>query len=324
MEDEFELLRDTVRTFSEKNLDEKKIESEGITENTIQNIASQGFLGARIPSKFGGSELDEKSYNIILQELSKYSPSVAMRIFILNSLYYPLAKNTELESTLSDASSGKLNVTVDFLNNNRIDGEKFNGIVHDILNANSNKIIVFGKNPAVVDGGTIEEKDFMGFRGLKFGDIKVDSDLQYLNTTSTLNDVLENSYNAISSINLGLISGALDKAMEYSTIRKAFDYTLSSYEPVAFNLSKMISQKNILENILNSNIDSFYALNFSMNIIVETTRYALNVHGGYGYFSDFGVEKFYRDAMVMKSIFYGNSELKNLSEHVFGNKIRFI
>ncbi len=324
MEDEYELLRDTVKEFSEKNLDEKRIETGGIVENIIQNIASQGFLGAKIPSKFGGSELDEKSYNIILREISKYSPSVAMKIFILNSLYYPLVKNTEMESTLSDASSGKMNVSVDFLNKNKIEGEKFNGTLNDILNADSNKIIVFGKGPALVNGGTVMEKDFMGFRGLKFGDIKIESELQHINTKVTLNDILEDSYNAISSINLGLISGALDKAMEYSTIRKAFDSPLSSYEPVAFNLSRMVSQKNILETILNNNIDSYYALNFSMNILVETTRYALNVHGGYGYFGDFGVEKFYRDAMVMRSIFYGNSDLKKLSGHVYGNKVGFI
>ena len=116
MEEENNRLRETVAEFSEKNLDEKIIETEGISKKLLDLIASQGFLGSSIPDKYSGSGLDETSYEIILEEIAKYSPSVAMKIFIFNSLYYPAVKGTPAEDTLADGATGKISATVDFIN----------------------------------------------------------------------------------------------------------------------------------------------------------------------------------------------------------------
>jgi len=86
----------------------------------------------------------------------------------------------------------------------------------------------------------------------------------------------------------------------------------------------MYSKENILRSILYNNLDKYYTFNFAMNSIVEIARYSVNTHGGYGYFKDFGVEKFYRDAIILKSIFYGNDQLKDLSDHVYSEKLEFI
>ena len=328
MEEENNILRETVAEFSEKNLDEKIIETEGISKKLLDLIASQGFLGSSIPDKYSGSGLDETSYEIILEEIAKYSPSVAMKIFILNSLYYPAVKDTPAEDTLADGATGKISATVDFINkivNLKTSGGKITGTLKNILGSDSDKLIIFNEGTSIVSGPfRSESRDFMGFRGLKFGDLSMDNDFQKLDNASRLPEIMEKSYGAASAIALGMISGALQKAIEYTNVRKAFGNKLRDFEPVSFRLARFRSTETILRNILYSKTDPYYTFNFAMEHLVEIARYSVNTHGGYGYFKDFGVEKFYRDAIVMKSIFYGTDQLRKLTEHVYAEKINFV
>lgn len=328
MEEENNILRETVAEFSEKNLDEKIIETEGISKKLADLIASQGFLGSSIPDKYSGSGLDETSYEIILEEIAKYSPSVAMKIFILNSLYYPAVKDTPAENTLTDVATGKISATVDFINkinNLKISSGKLTGILKNILGSDSDKLIVFNGGTSIVSGPfKSEARDFMGFRGLKFGDLSLDNSVQNLDKKNKLPEIMEKSYGPASAIALGMISGALQKAIDYTNVRKAFGNKLRDFEPVSFRLARFRSNEAILRNTLYSKTDPYYTFNFAMEHLVEIARYSVNTHGGYGYFKDFGVEKFYRDAIVMKSIFYGTEELRKLTEHVYAEKINFV
>lgn len=328
MEEENNILRETVAEFCEKNLDEKKIETEGITEKLTELIASQGFLGSAVPDKYSGSGLDETSYEIILEEIAKYSPSVAMKIFILNSMYYPAVKGTSAEDTLNDASTGTISVAVDFINKaGSIESEsgKAKGTLKNILGTDADKLVVFGDSTSIVSGPfKSDSRDFMGFRGLKFGDLHLDNSVQVLDKHSRMAEIMENSYGPASAIGLGMISGALQKAIDYTNVRKAFGNKLRDFEPVSFRLARFRAMESILRNSLYSRIDPYYTFNFAMEHLVEIARYSVNTHGGYGYFKDFGVEKFYRDAIVMKSIFYGTDELRKLTEHVYSEKINFV
>ncbi len=327
LDEENNILIDTVREFCEKNIDEKKIEEEKIGNNMNSLLASQGFLGAKIGDKYGGSALDDTSYHIILEEISKYSPSIAMKIFMINSLYMPAVINTEHESILSDVSSGKVNVSVDFMNDKySLDyNSNVSGIIKNILNPDSKNIVLFDKKTIIAESPfKITEKDFMGFKGLKFGDIELDNKYNVVDDKNRKEDIILNSYNDLSAIALGIISGAINKAMEYSKVRTTFGAYLKNYEPLAFKLSEMHSKENILRSILYNNLDKYYTFNFAMDSIVEIARFSVNIHGGYGYFKDFGVEKFYRDAVILKSIFYGNDQLRQLSNHVYSEKLNFI
>lgn len=328
MKEENNILKETVAEFCEKNLDEKKIENEGISKATTELLASQGFLGATIPAKYSGSELDNTSYEIILEEISKYSPSVAMKIFILNSLYYPSVKGTSAESTLTDAASGKLNVAVDFIGNGsdlKENSGKLSGTLKSILGTDAENIILFNGKTSMVSGKfKSAARDFMGFRGMKFGDVTLDNSITILDQKSRKDKIIEESYGPLSAIALGMISGALQKAIDYTSVRKAFGNYLKDFEPISFRLSRFRSIESVLRSALYGGVDPYYAFNLAMESMVEIARYSVNTHGGYGYFQDFGVEKFYRDSIVMKSIFYGNQELKKLAEHVYSEKINFV
>lgn len=328
MEEENNILRETVAEFCEKNLDEKKIETNGIDKKLTQLLAEQGFLGCAIPDKYSGSGLDETSYEIILEEIAKYSPTVAMRIFVLNSMYYPAVNGTAAEETLKDASTGKINIAVDFINkktgNESVSG-KIKGTLKNILGTDADKLVVFNDGTSLVSGSfKSESRDFMGFRGLKFGDLFLDNSVQVLDKSNRLSEIMEKAYGPASAIALGMIASALQKAIDYTNVRKAFGSQLRDFEPVSFRLARFRSTEVILRNSLYGKVDPYYTFNFAMEHLVEIARYSVNTHGGYGYFKDFGVEKFYRDAIVMKSIFYGTEELRKLTDHVYSEKINFI
>ncbi len=328
MEEENNILRETVSEFCEKNLDEKIIETEGISKKLTGLIATQGFLGSAVPDKYSGSGLDETAYEIILEEVAKYSPSVALKIFILNSLYYPAVKDTDADGTLKDASAGKINTAVDFINevvNAQTASGKIKGLLKSILGSDSDKLVIFNGKTSIVSGPfKSEPRDFMGFRGLKFGDLLLDNSVQDLDQKNKLPEIMEKAQGPASAIALGMISGTLQKAIDYTNVRKAFGNRLRDFEPVSFRLARFRSTEAILRNSLYSKADPYYTFNFAMEHLVEIARYSVNTHGGYGYFKDFGVEKFYRDAIVMKSIFYGTEELRRLTDHVYSEKINFV
>ncbi len=109
------ILRQTVRKFAEGvikpaagELDEKE---EFSTEITLQ-MAEMGFLGAFLPEKYGGSELDYVSYIIMVEELARVDGSHAATIAAHNSLgigpIYYFGSKEQKEKYLPQLASGKL------------------------------------------------------------------------------------------------------------------------------------------------------------------------------------------------------------------------
>jgi short-chain 2-methylacyl-CoA dehydrogenase len=113
--DEQVLLRDTIRKFAEdvmkpqaKELDEKEEFSYEIT----QQMADLGLLGAFLPGKYGGSELDYVSYIIAVEELARIDAAHAATVAAHNSLgtgpLYYYGNDRQKEKYLPELAGGKL------------------------------------------------------------------------------------------------------------------------------------------------------------------------------------------------------------------------
>jgi alkylation response protein AidB-like acyl-CoA dehydrogenase len=109
------LIRDTIRSFAENNirkqskeLDEKEEFSYEITSQ----MAELGLLGAFIPSKYGGAELDYVSYIIAVEELARVDSSQAATIAAHNSLgtgpLYYFGNDEQKSKYLPQLAGGKL------------------------------------------------------------------------------------------------------------------------------------------------------------------------------------------------------------------------
>ncbi len=343
MNDDLRLMKETVRDFSIKNIENTslKIEREGIDRNLIKKLSEQGFLGATAPQKYGGSELDILSYCAILEELSSFSPSVGVLVYLYNSIGAKAFENTSLaEEYLPKILSGEITLGFgygDILEGFEAESRTGDGslLKRDVIFPGADKFMVIdGQGEDVIfASGTIREsknKKSLGMRGLGISDVKLDmAQSRKVCKKSELEKALGNSSLEIASILLGIIKGALDKAIEYAKVRTTFDHYLKDYSPIAFSLSLLKSEEEMLRSyIYESDANPRKGLNallFSEALSKRATKQALQTHGGYGYLEDFGVEKFYRDAMAVSTIlFRGKKDRKRLSDEVFGVNSGFL
>ncbi len=135
--------------------------------------------------------------------------------------------------------------------------------------------------------------------------------------------VLDTSRISIGAQAVGIAQAALDEAVKYSKERKQFGSAINRFQGVSFKLAVMatkVDAARLLVYRAASMVDqgakkvtkeAAMAKYFSSKIAVDVTREAVQVLGGYGYTTDYPVERFYRDAKVTE-IYEGTSEIMKL------------
>lgn len=345
--EESDLLRSAVVEFADKNIMNisTKIEREGIMRNLLRSIAAQGFLGAAIPPENGGSGIDRQGYAVILKELASYSPSVSALIVVTDSIAAKLIADSD-SATVSQLAQGEKIASVSFSgvvdgtnksNSLRFDGDRIAGEIHYVLNASSDLLLAVTEDNRLVlvkDGISLEDEDHhLAFRGMKYSKAVVDSKNFLIisqDGMKKLETVLDSLDLEVAALALGISRGALSKAVEYTKVRKTFDHPLKDYSPVAVNLSRLISELRMYELSFNSldqmNESELLMLKLcAVDLAKRATKFALQYHGGYGYIEDFGVEKYYRDAMGLSILLQrSTADYSRLSEDLFGEKSGYL
>jgi len=121
---------------------------------------------------------------------------------------------------------------------------------------------------------------------------------------------------------VGLAQGALDMAVKHVRERKQFGKPIGSFQGVQFKIADMAVKIELARNIMykaawlldNGTPDTHVtamAKMYSARIAVEVVDEALQLHGGYGYFDDYDIERFYRAAKVLE-IYEGAKEIEKM------------
>jgi alkylation response protein AidB-like acyl-CoA dehydrogenase len=134
----------------------------------------------------------------------------------------------------------------------------------------------------------------------------------------------------IGAMALGLAEGAFDKALEYARERKTFGKPIGAHQGVAFMLADMKVEIEAARNLIYHAarlkdagkpfaLEAAMAKLFSSEMAMRVCRNAIQVLGGYGYMTEYGVERYYRDAKLCE-IGEGTSEIQRLviSRHLLG------
>ncbi|RMD50782.1 MAG: acyl-CoA dehydrogenase [Ignavibacteria bacterium] len=107
-------IRDTIRDFSENKIKPFVMEwdeEQKFPMETMKELGELGFLGVLVPEEFGGAGLGYTEYAIIVEEIAKIDPSVALSVAAHNGLctnHINLFGNTEQKKKyLPDLASGK-------------------------------------------------------------------------------------------------------------------------------------------------------------------------------------------------------------------------
>ncbi|TYT61486.1 acyl-CoA dehydrogenase family protein [Natrialba swarupiae] len=124
---------------------------------------------------------------------------------------------------------------------------------------------------------------------------------------------------AIASQAVGVARSALEDALDYAEEREQFGRPIADHQAIGHKLAEMgtnvraarlltrdAARKN--ENGVDPMAASM-AKFFASETAVEVANEAVQIHGGYGYTTDFDVERYYRDAKIT-TIYEGTSEIQ--------------
>lgn len=127
----------------------------------------------------------------------------------------------------------------------------------------------------------------------------------------------------IGACSLGGAQAALDKALSYTKDRKAFGKRLDEFQALQFRLADMATELEAARTLLwraaaaldRKDLDATklcaMAKRFATDAGFEVANQALQLHGGYGYLAEYGVEKLVRDLRVHQ-ILEGTNEIMRL------------
>jgi len=143
-------------------------------------------------------------------------------------------------------------------------------------------------------------------------------------------EILDAGRIGIGAMALGLAEGAYEKALEYARERKTFGKPIGSHQGVAFLLADMKVEIEAARHLLyhaarlkdagrSFRLEASMGKLFASEMAMRVCRNAIQVLGGYGYMTEYGVERYYRDAKICE-IGEGTSEIQRLviSRNILG------
>jgi butyryl-CoA dehydrogenase len=121
---------------------------------------------------------------------------------------------------------------------------------------------------------------------------------------------------------LGIARAALDKSVDYSKERQAFGQPISNFQAIQFMLADMATELDAARLLtlraaalknqhVRHSLESAEAKLYASEACTRITHKAIQIHGGYGYTTEFGIERHYRDARITE-IYEGTSEIQRL------------
>lgn len=133
---------------------------------------------------------------------------------------------------------------------------------------------------------------------------------------------LEGGRVGIAAQSVGYAEAAFNAARAYAKERKAFGKAIVDHQGIGFKLAEMATQieagKQLMLEAARLKVagepclkEASMAKLFCSEMAERVCSDAIQIHGGYGYLSDFPVERLYRDARVCQ-IYEGTSEVQKL------------
>jgi len=121
---------------------------------------------------------------------------------------------------------------------------------------------------------------------------------------------------------LGIAEGAFERALAYSKERKQFGHPISELQAIQFKLADMYTRIEtsrlivyrsawLKENKKPYAAESAMCKLHASETAAYVTKEAIQIHGGYGYITEYEVERMYRDAKITE-IYEGTSEVQRL------------
>jgi butyryl-CoA dehydrogenase len=159
----------------------------------------------------------------------------------------------------------------------------------------------------ILEDAVVPKENMLGGRGLGFRN--------FLST-------LDSGRIGVAALALGIAQGALEECLKYTAERKQFGKPVASFQGVHFALADMATEIEaarhltynaayLLQHAKPFKKEAAMAKLFASELAMRATIKAVQLHGGYGYTTEYPVERMMRDAKVCE-IGEGTSEIQRI------------
>ena len=134
--------------------------------------------------------------------------------------------------------------------------------------------------------------------------------------------ILDGGRISIAALAVGLAQAALDASIAYARTREQFGRPIGTFQGVAFMIADMATEIEAARQLVwraawlkdqgrDFGLAAAQAKLFASEVSSRATNAAIQVHGGYGYVTEYPVERFFRDAKLTE-IGEGTSQIQRL------------
>jgi alkylation response protein AidB-like acyl-CoA dehydrogenase len=134
--------------------------------------------------------------------------------------------------------------------------------------------------------------------------------------------ILDGGRISIGALAVGLAQAALDASIPYAQTREQFGRAIGTFQGVAFMVADMATEIDAARSLVwkaawlkdqgrDYGLVAAEAKLFASEVSARATNAAIQIHGGYGYTTDYPVERFMRDAKLTE-IGEGTSQVQRL------------
>lgn len=343
LDDEQEMIRDTAKKFAEHMLlpgvQERDAEM-NFDKSQFEALAELGFSGLTIREDSGGAGLDTATAALAYEELAAAGASLAASLAV-----HLDGAGRVLDHASSDAHASTLEALVsgekiasfvgDGCDFAPVDG-KVSGrsapmpgvgvadvFVVRVVDADSVALYCVPKDAPGLQVEALTAP--LGLRNAALGRVVLDgfepSGEMRIAEGSEAQELSENAIAAMrlafGAIQLGMAKSALARALRYSQERMAFGKSLSKQQAVALKLGKLAESATGASLLVagaaraasTSPVPAScaFAKNVASELAVRSADEAIQIHGGYGFVTEYDVERLYRDAKVC-SVLLGSGD----------------
>jgi alkylation response protein AidB-like acyl-CoA dehydrogenase len=146
-------------------------------------------------------------------------------------------------------------------------------------------------------------------------------------------EILTGGRVGVAAQSVGLAEAAFDDAVAYAGEREQFDSPIADIQTIRHKLAEMRTQleaarllereaaRKLEEGTDDAAMAASMAKYFASEAAMFVTNEAVQIHGGYGYVSEFDVERYYRDAKITE-IYEGTTQIQKevIARHVLGEQ----
>jgi butyryl-CoA dehydrogenase len=365
LDDETVMVRDMARTFAEEKvlpLAAAIDKEHRFPTELIKPLGELGFMGAFVPSEYGGSELSYLAYIMVVEELAAACASTSIIVSAHNSLcispILEFGTSEQKRQYLPDLASGKTlgcfalsepgsgSDAAALICTFKKDGKDYivNGTKNWITNGKeAGTVILFATSDTSRGSKGVsafvhrldlegisrgENEDKLGIRGsstcsLTYENVRLPAECLLAVEGAGFKiamKTLNGGRIGVAAQAVGIARAALRDSLAYSKERKAFGKLICEHQSIQNYLADMITGIDAARYLMlgaarmkDLGLDyirqAAMAKLFASETAVSSALKCIQIHGGYGYVTDYPAERHLRDAKITE-IYEGTSEIQ--------------